>query len=90
MDDYDLWCKARSNIRLVDGEKEPRGTSGMLFDVLGVKNSMATFNTFLGQAYSNGFDAETRRKMALLASPFGVALIKKKLRELGKLPPANE
>lgn len=90
MDDHDLWTKALLNIGSANTKKGAYSTFDTLFDVLGIEERQGMFGKLLAQAYTDSFDAETRRKMALLASPFGIALIKKKLRELGKFPPANE
>lgn len=76
MNDWDLWWKMLLNL-------DKGVTCRMLSKVLGSKTGRLEFyDRMFIKAKHNELDSEMRRKISLLASPFGKALLKIKLKEL--------
>lgn len=76
MNDWDLWWKMLLNL-------DKGVTCQALSKALGSKTGSLEFFACLGsKAKRNDLDPEMRRKVSLLASPFGKALLKIKLKEL--------
>lgn len=78
MDDIQLWNKALEKMRLID----PLDAYPKMKRILCPEMGTWDLSRLQDKAIENELDQESRRKLQLMASSFGLYFIKKKLKEL--------